>query len=58
MECVVEDIAHWLSKCTVCDSPTTVPTNAARATATVARENCMIDDATEARNFAEEAMSS
>ena len=45
MECVV--IAHWLSKCTVCDSPTTVPTNVARATAMVARENCIIDDAPE-----------
>ncbi len=37
-----DDTAHRFSKCTVCDSPTTVPTRAARATKEVARENCMV----------------
>ncbi len=37
-----DDVAHRLSKCTVCDSPTTVPTRAARATIAVEKENCMV----------------
>ena len=38
-----ENAAHRLSKCTVCVSPTTDPTRAARATTEVERANFIVE---------------